>query len=76
MSQAKAELTLSMELWWRTAALEALKALLLSPLVATPGVDSGRLQRRLAGLLQPTLAVMLASPILQVCHSDFTHSSA
>lgn len=57
---------MSMELWWRAAALEALKALILSPLVTSSTPDSSRLQRRLAAILQPTLAVVLASPLLQV----------
>jgi len=64
--QAKAEVGMAMELWWRGAALEAFKALLLSPLVSTPGPESEKLQRRLAAILQPTLAVILASPVLQV----------
>ncbi len=63
--QANAEVGMAMELWWRAAALEALKALLLSPLVTTPTLESGKLQRRVAAVLQPTLAVVLASPVLQ-----------
>ena len=60
---------MAMELWWRAAALEALKSLLLSPLVSAPGPDSVKLQRRIAAVLQPTLAVILASPVLQVALS-------
>ena len=56
---------MAMELWWRAAALEALKALLLSPLVSVPSSDSEKLQRRIAAVLQPTLAVILSSPVLQ-----------
>lgn len=56
---------MAMELWWRAAALEALKALLLSPLVTVPSIEAVKLQRRVAAVLQPTLAVVLASPVLQ-----------
>lgn len=56
---------MAMELWWRAAALDALKALLLSPLVSIPGIDSEKLQRRISAVLQPTLAVILGSPVLQ-----------
>lgn len=57
---------MAMELWWRSAALEALKALLLSPLMPNAGAESERLQRRIAAMLQPTLTIVLASPVLQV----------
>ena len=61
---------MAMELWWRAAALEALKALLLSALITTSSVESVKLQRRVAAVLQPTLAVVLASPVLQACLTE------
>lgn len=57
---------MSNELWWRAGALEALKALILSSLISVRSVESGRLQRRLAAILLPSLTAILASPVLQV----------
>ena len=62
-----------MEVWWRAAALEALKAFILSPLLAALQSESGKLQRRLALILQPMLEAMLASPILQVSLAFHAH---
>ena len=77
VGQAKAEVTMSNELWWRAAALEALKALILTPLVSSKSPDSVRLQRRIAAILQPTLTVVLASPVLQVqpCFNFSVHEA-
>ena len=60
-----AEVTMSMELWWRAAALEAVKAILLSNLAADPK-KSQVLQRKLAVMLEPSITVVLSSPVLQV----------
>lgn len=55
-----------MELWWRTAALQALLAALQGPLAGAPRAEQTRLQRRTAALLKPTLNVLTAHAALQV----------
>ncbi len=55
-----------MELWWRSAALEALRAFVLRPLCASPPAEQSRLQKQVAALLQPTLLAVTTSPVLQV----------
>ena len=56
---------MSTELWWRAAALEAVKALLLANLAAD-AKKLVRLQRRIALMLQPAITLILSSPVLQV----------
>lgn len=57
---------MAMELWWRTAALQALLAIVAGPLAAAPRADQPRLQQRAAALLKPTLDVLVAHAALQV----------
>ena len=55
-----------MEIWWRSAALEALQAYMATVLPQAPRSQNARLQRLLGSLLQPSLDAVFASPALQV----------
>ena len=66
--QAGGESQLAMELWWRSAALEALRAFTVRPLRACPPAEQSRLQKQVAALLHPTLAAVMTSAALQVTH--------
>ncbi|KAL4425068.1 hypothetical protein ABPG77_010382 [Micractinium sp. CCAP 211/92] len=55
----------AMELWWRSAALQALAACTLGPVAAAPSVQQPALLRRAAALLKPTLDVLTAHAALQ-----------
>ena len=66
VEQAEGETVLAMELWWRSAALEALQAYMASILPQASRSQNARLQRLLGSLLQPTLDAVFGSPALQV----------
>ena len=55
-----------MELWWRTAAVQALQACIQGPLAAAPRAQQPELLARAAALLKPTLDVLTAHAALQV----------
>jgi hypothetical protein len=55
-----------MELWWRTAALQALAACVQGPLAQAPRPAQATLHKRAAALLKPTLDVLTAHAALQV----------
>ncbi|PRW58658.1 HEAT repeat-containing 5B isoform X2 [Chlorella sorokiniana] len=55
----------AMELWWRTAALQAFLAIVAGPLAAAPRADQPRLHQCAAALLKPTLDVLIAHAALQ-----------
>ena len=60
-----------MELWWRTAALQALAACVQGPLAQAPRSAQGALHKRAAALLKPTLDVLTAHAALQVRNGCF-----
>lgn len=64
--QSSLDHVVAMELWWRSAALQALAACTLGPVAAAPGVQQPALLRRAAALLKPTLDVLTAHAALQV----------
>ncbi|KAL4431040.1 hypothetical protein ABPG75_006296 [Micractinium tetrahymenae] len=55
----------AMELWWRSAALQALLACISGPVAAASRVQQPALQRHAAALLKPTLDVLTAHAALQ-----------
>ena len=64
--QSNLDHVVAMELWWRTAALQALLACITGPLAAAPRVEQAALYACAAGLLKPTLDVLTAHAALQV----------
>ena len=65
-AQSSLDYVVAMELWWRTAALQALSAVVAGPLAAAPRADQPRMYQRGAALLKPTLDVLAAHAALQV----------
>lgn len=65
--QSSLDHVVAMELWWRSAALQALLACITGPLAAAPRGEQPSLHRRAAALLKPTLDVLTAHAALQVC---------
>ena len=55
-----------MELWWRTAALQALAACVQGPLAQAFRSAQASLHKRAVALLKPTLDVLTAHAALQV----------
>lgn len=64
--QSNLDHVVAVELWWRTAALQALLACIAGPLAAAPRTQQPALHRRAAALLKPTLDVLTAHAALQV----------
>jgi len=64
--QSSLDYVVAMELWWRTAALQAFLAIVAGPLASAPRADQPRLFQRAAALLKPTLDVLVAHAALQV----------
>lgn len=64
--QSSLDHVVAMELWWRSAALQALLACISGPLAAAPRGQQPALLRRAAALLKPTLDVLTAHAALQV----------
>ncbi len=64
--QSSLDHVVAMELWWRSAALQALAACTLGPVAAASSVQQPALLRRAAALLKPTLDVLTAHAALQV----------
>lgn len=71
--QAGGEVVMSMEMWWRSAALEALQAFVLGPLKEASKAEATKLQKSVVALMQPTFEAISASPALQVNFSDSLH---
>jgi hypothetical protein len=68
--QSNLDHVVAMELWWRTAALQALAACVQGPLAQAPRAAQAPLHKRAAALLKPTLDVLTAHAALQVrCRS-------
>lgn len=63
--QAGGEEELALEMWWRTAALDALQAYMVGPLATADSAEQARLQRILVQLLSPTLDAISAHTALQ-----------
>eukprot|EP00884_Botryococcus_braunii_P001693 jgi/Botrbrau1/11524/Bobra.0393s0003.2 len=64
-SLAGGEVVMSMEMWWRSAALEALQAFVLGPLKEASKAEGTKLQKSVVALMQPTFEAILASTALQ-----------
>lgn len=64
--QSEGEAGAAVEVQWRAAALDALQAYIVGPLMAAPPPEQARLQRTLAQLLAPTLEAITSQNVLQV----------
>lgn len=64
--QSEGEAGAAVEVQWRTAALDALQAYIVGPLMAATPPEQARLQRTLAQLLAPTLEAITSQSVLQV----------
>lgn len=65
-SQASGETVMSMEMWWRSAAIEALQGFVLGAVRTASRSDAAKLHKSVVALLKPVLDAILVSPALQV----------